>query len=193
MYKGVAANDMDGQHVVAYEILKVASLCYTSGMVAKRRSVTLGAAYPRVNLSDMDFLEHLAWAVYDGVYMSGNPPDLTGHHDWEHIIAGTTLHLIYHGRTNDEHCKPSTIASLNTEQTMKLMQQWGLLLHGKRRTQATPVAVAWTPTIQSVVNVPPQAVSSRSMGEGGECKPHCWTIKRIPMRRALSIRLADVL
>ena len=47
---------------------------------------------------------------------------------------------------------------------MKLVQQ-GLLQPGKRRPQATPVAAAWTHTIQSVVNVPPQAVSSHSMVE----------------------------
>ena len=117
-----------------------------------------------MNLSDMDGLEHLTSAVYDGVYMPGNPPALTGHHDWEHIIAGITLHLIFHGRTNDEHCTPLTIASLIAEQVMKLVQQQGLLQHGKRRPQAAPVAAAWTPTVQLVVNVPPQAVSSHSMG-----------------------------
>ena len=97
--------------------------------------------------------------------MPGDLPALTGHHDWEHIISGTTLHLIFHGKTNDEHCKPSTIASLNAEQAMKLMQQQWLLQPGKRRPWAAPVAAAWIPTIQLVVNVPPQAVSSCSMGD----------------------------
>ena len=112
----------------------------------------------------MKGLEHLAWAVYDGVYMPGDLPDLTGHHDWERIIAGTTLHLIFCRRTNDEHFKPLTVASLNAEQATKLAQQQGLMKPGKRRPQATPVAPAWTPTIQSVVNVPLQAVSSHSTG-----------------------------
>ena len=44
------------------------------------------------------------------------------------------------------------------------MQQQGLLQPGKRRPQNTPVAATWTPTIQLVVNVPSQAVSSHSMG-----------------------------
>ena len=117
-----------------------------------------------MNLSDVDGLEHLTWAMYEGVYMPGNPRDLTGPHNWEHIIAGTTLHLIFCGRTNDEHCKPLTIASLDAEQAMKLTQQQGLLQPGKRRPWATPVAVAQTPTIQLVVNVQPQAVSSCSTG-----------------------------
>ena len=90
--------------------------------------------------------------------------DLTGHHDWECIIVGNTLHLIYCRRTNDEQCKPLTIASFNAEQAMMLTQQQGLLHPGKRRPRATPVAAELTPTIQLVVNVPPQAVSSHSMG-----------------------------
>ena len=79
---------------------------------------------------------------------------------------GTTLRLIFHRRTNDEHCKPSNIASLNAEQAMKLARQQGLLQPGRRRPWATPVAAAWTPTVQSVVNVPPQAFSSSSIGGG---------------------------
>ena len=191
MYRGMGENDTDGQCVVAYKILKVVSLCCREWCSSQRKECnTPGAAYPRVNMSDMDGLECLAWAVYDGVYMPGDLLDLTGHHNWEHIIVGTTLHLIYHGRTNDEHCKPLTIASLNAEQATKLAWQQGLLQPGKRRPQATPVAAVQTPTIQLVVNVLPQAVSSHSMGEH---KPCLWTIKRIPMERALSMRPADVL
>ena len=185
VYRGEGVNDADGQHVVAYEILTVVSLC-----CMEWHGNTLGAAYSSVNLSDMDCLQHLAWAVYNKVYMPGDLLDLTGHHDWECIIVGTTLHLIFHGRTNDEYCKPSTIASLNAEQAMKLVWQQGLLQPRKRRHQAAPVAAVWNPTIQLVVNVPPQAVSSHSTGE---CRPHLRTIKRIPMERALSMRPADIL
>ena len=165
VYKGVGVNDEDGQRIAAYEILTVVLLhCMEQCGSQKKECNTLGAAYPRVNLSDMDGLECLTWAVYDEVYMPGDPPALTSHHDWERIIVGTTLHLIFHGKTNDEHCKPLTIASFNAEQAVKLMQQQGLLQPGKRRPQAMPVAAVWTPTIQSVVNVPPQAVSSHSTG-----------------------------
>ena len=170
VYKGVGANDADGQHVVAYKILKVVSLhCMEWRSNQKKECNTLEAAYPRVNLSDMDGLEHLAWVVYNGVYVPGNPPDLTGHHNWECKIVRTTLCLIYCGRTNDEHCKHLTIASLNAEQATKLTWQQGLLQPGKRRPQATPVAAVQTPTVQLVVNVPPQAVSSCSTGEHKPC------------------------
>ena len=135
-------------------------------MLGCTKSVTfLGPLTQGLNLSGVGGLEHLAWAVYDGVYVPGDLLALTGYHDWERIIVGTTLHLIFCGRTNGEDCKPSTIASLKAEQATKLTLQQGLLQPGKRRVQAMPVAAAWrTPTIQSVVNVPPQAVSSHSTG-----------------------------
>ena len=63
-----------------------------------------GEAYPRVDLNDMDGLECLAWAVYDGVFLPGNPPALTGHHDWQWIIVGTILRLVYWGATAGAHC-----------------------------------------------------------------------------------------
>ena len=119
VYKGVGGNDVDRQHVVAYEILNIVLLhCMEWCSSQKKECNSLGAAYPRVNLSDVDGLEHLAWAVYNGVYVPGDLPGLTGHHYWDCIISGTTLCLIYHGRTHEEHCKPLTIASLNAEQAM---------------------------------------------------------------------------
>ena len=78
---------------------------------------------------------------------------------------GTTLCLIFCRKTKGEHCKPSTITSLNAEQAMELTQQQGLLQLGKRRSWAVPNTAAWrTPTVQLVVNVPPQTVSSCSTG-----------------------------
>ena len=119
---------MDGQRVVAYEILTVASLrCMEWHSSQKKECNTLGAAYPRVNLSDVNGLVHPAWAVYNGMYVPGDPPALTGYHNWECIFTGTTLHLIFCGKTNGEHCKPLTIASLNAKQAMKLRQWQGLL------------------------------------------------------------------
>ena len=143
-----------------------------------------------MNLSDVDGLKHLAWAVYNGVYMPGDLLAPTGHHNWERIITETTLHLIFRGKTNDEHCKPLTIAFLNAEQATKLTLQQGLLQPGKKRPWTAPVAATWAPTVQSMVNVLPQ-VSLPAPWE--ECRPHRWIIKRVPMGRALSIRPADVL
>ena len=151
VYKGVGVNDVDGQRIVAYEILTVASLCCTEQCGSQKKECnTLGATYPRVNLSDVNGLEHLAWAVYNGVYMPGDPPALTGYHDWEHIIVGTTLLLVFCRRTNGEHCMPLTIASLNAEQATKLALQQGLLQPWKRRPQALPAAAVWRTPYRTV-------------------------------------------
>ena len=52
---------------------------------------TLGATYPRMNLSNVNGPKHLTWTVYNGVCVPGDPLALTGYCGWEHIIVGTTL------------------------------------------------------------------------------------------------------
>ena len=80
---------------------------------------TCGKAAVRVDLNDMDGLEHLAWAIYDGVFLPGDLRMLTGYHNWQQIIARTMLHLIYRGTTADEHRPPCTVMLLNAEQARK--------------------------------------------------------------------------
>ena len=166
IYRGVGTNYMGGQCIVAYEILSVALFCCTEWCGNPKKACnTLGNAYPRVNLNDVNGLKRLAWAVYDGVYVPGDLPALTGCHNWECIIVGMTLHLIFHGATTNEHCEPSMVASLNAKQATKLAQQQGLPWPKQGRSWVAPATEAWrTPTVQLVVNVPPQAASSHSMG-----------------------------
>ena len=72
-----------------------------------------------VDLNDTDGLEHLAWAIYYGVFLPGDLPMLNGYHDCQWIIAGTTLCLTYQGTTADKHCPLCTVVSLNAEQAAK--------------------------------------------------------------------------
>ena len=164
MFQGVGANDIDRQHNIAYEILTVALLCCMEQHGSPKKPCnTLGDAYPRVVLSNMNGLECLAWAMYDGVFVPGDPPALTGHHDWSHIITGTTLHLILHGKIPSEHCEPCTVASFNAKQATRLTQQQGLPWPKRIRPHAASATEAWrAPMVQSVVNVLPQAASSHS-------------------------------
>ena len=105
VFRGMGTNDLDGQCIVAYENLSFASLHCTEWCgKSKKCHKICSDAYPRVNLNDVDSLEHLAWVVYDGVFLPWNPPTLTGYHDWQWIIAGTTLSLIYQGATAEVHC-----------------------------------------------------------------------------------------
>ena len=127
LFWGVGANNLDGQCVIAYEILALALLCCTEWCSsAKTCCNTLGDAYPLVDLTDVDHLECLVWAVYDGIFIPGNPPRLTGHHNWSHIIVGMTLYLIYHGKTMEEYCPPCTVVSFNAKLATRLMEQQGL-------------------------------------------------------------------
>ena len=105
VFRGMDANDLDGQCIVAYEILSFALLhCTEWCCKPKKCHKTCSEAYLKVHLNDVDGLEHLAWVVYDGVFLPGKPPALTGHHDWQWIIAGTTPRLICWGATAGVHC-----------------------------------------------------------------------------------------
>ena len=100
IFWGLGPNDVDRQCVVAYEILALAALhCMEWCSCTKKHCNSFGDSYPLVDLTDVDDLEHLAWAVYNGVFIPGDPPILTGHHDWSCIITGMTLHLIFCGKT----------------------------------------------------------------------------------------------
>ena len=109
----------------------------------------------------MDGLEHLAWAVCDGVFLPVNPPMLTGHHEFQWIIAGTMLRLIYQGATAGAHCPPCTIASHITEQAAKQQgTSWHTMRFKPQTTRSSPMLR--TPTVRSVVNVSLRATSSLS-------------------------------
>ena len=138
VFWGVGGNNLDGQCVVAYKILALVSLhCTEQHGSDKKHCNTLSGAYPLVDLSDVDGLEHLAWAVYDCLFIPGNSPRLTSHHDWLHIITGMTLCLIYHGKTAGEHCPPCTVVSFNAKHATRLMQQQGLQWPDKKKPPAT--------------------------------------------------------
>ena len=111
VFKGVGANDLDGQCIVAYEILD------------KKCCNTLGYIYPQVSLDDVDSLKNLAWAMYNGVFVPGKPPVLIGYHNRSCIIFGITPHLIFCGKTSEEHYPPCKVASCWAKQASGPMGQ----------------------------------------------------------------------
>ena len=132
VFQGVGANNVDKQRIVAYKILTLALLhCTKWHGCAKKHCNTLGDAYPLVDLTDVDDLECLGWAVYNGVFIPGNPP--TGHHDWSCIITEMTLHLIFCGKTVGAHCPPYTVVSFNAKWAMRFMKEQGLQQPDRRR------------------------------------------------------------
>ena len=82
VFRGMGTNDLDGQCVIAYQILSLALLHYTEWCSKPKKCHKMHrGAYPRVDLNNMDSLKCLAWAVYDRVFFPGNLPMLTSHHD----------------------------------------------------------------------------------------------------------------
>ena len=143
VFWGIGTNDIDGQCIITYEILTVASMHCTEWCSSPKKPCNnLGDAYPRVVLSDMNGLEHLRWAVYDGMFVPGDISVLTGHHDWSCIITGTTLHLIFCRKAPSEHCEPCTVASFNAKQATRLTQQQGLPWPKRTKPHATSATEA---------------------------------------------------
>ena len=105
------------------------------------KGLTLGVAYPHVNIWDVAGLEKLAWAIYDGVYILGRVPALSGYRDWDRIVVGTPIPLIYQGEMVWHHCGPTTIAGDNVQKATKLMKEQGLLQYKERRVLITSLEV----------------------------------------------------
>ena len=75
IFQGMGDNDVNGQCIVAYKILTLALLhCMEQCSCAKKCCNTLGNAYPLVDLTEVDDLECLAWAVYNSIFVPGDPP-----------------------------------------------------------------------------------------------------------------------
>ena len=103
--------------------------------------------------------------MYNGVFVPGDKPALSGHYNWDCVVVGTLIHLIFQGQTDKEHCGPMTIASFNVKQAIELAQQQELPQYRERRVFATLVVPAWkSPTVQSKVTIPPRTMSSCSTG-----------------------------
>ena len=165
VFKKLWSNDFDTQCMVAYEIPQIASCqCREQYGSEKKKGNMLGDTYSWADLQDANSLEHLAWAMYNGVFMPGNKPALSGHYNWDHVVVGTWIHLIFQGQTDKEHCGPVTIASFNAKWAMELAQQQGLLQYRQRRACTASVPAWKSPTVQLKVTVPPWAMSSHSMG-----------------------------
>ena len=78
-----------------------------------------------VDVDDEKRLKLLSWAVYDGVLLPRDPPQLQGQHGWVWINVGT-YHLVFRGRSNFDQCPRCTTASFDAKQaTRKATQQCG--------------------------------------------------------------------
>ena len=106
------SNDHDGQQVIAFEILNLASRCYCQQKHAwQPKNTTQSDAMLHICHRDYLLLERLAWAVFDGMLAVGPAPTLMGSMAWDKIVQSIALYLIYQGKLVMEHCKPQTTGS----------------------------------------------------------------------------------
>ena len=134
IYNQLKDDDVDACSITMWEILNVAQHhCTEQRGGGKPKGHTLGDAYPHVNLQDLAGLEQLAWAVYDGMSAPGPLPEMLGCHDWDCMLAGTVIPLIYHGKTPYVHYAPCMIAAADVQRATKLARKMGLLSYKERR------------------------------------------------------------
>ena len=64
---------------------------------------TNGDLSTMVDVDDEKGLKQLAWAIYDGVLLPGDPLQLQGQHDWAWIIVHSYC-LVFQGEYDLEQC-----------------------------------------------------------------------------------------
>ena len=88
--------DIDAQCIVACEILSFALLSCMEwhwGMPMDP-CLTAGEESAMMNVHDEVYLERLAWVVYNGTLLPGDPPPmLSGTQDWSHVMDGTYKYI----------------------------------------------------------------------------------------------------
>ena len=104
----------DDKLVLAYRIL-----CISTNRCTDRWNGIKKTGMPDtlalLNVEDVRHLEHLAWAVYDGILLVGLWPNLSGNHPWCTVLAGLQRH-IYRGCDDVAHCPPQTLSSWDHEE-----------------------------------------------------------------------------
>ena len=77
----------DDKLVLAYKILCISANCCTDRWNGIKKT-SVPDALALLNVEDVRHLEHLAWAVYDGVLLVGPWPELLGNCPWCTVLAG---------------------------------------------------------------------------------------------------------
>ena len=181
VFRGVGANDIDGQCVVAHEILSLASLhCMVWWGKPIDPCKTRGTVSTLLDVHGEKGLEQLTWAVYDGVLLTGDLPELQGQHNWVQIITGTN-HLMYRGNRDSEHWPHAPPHHL----MLHRLQEGPHYNTGTLHT--LPPGTPRTPALWSTVNVPPRSTSFYS-AEG--VWPPPWTT--VMMRRKMDPSISSM-
>ena len=104
----------DDKLMLAYEILCISTNCCTNRWNGIKKT-GVPDALALLNVDDVHHLECLAWAVYDGVFLVGPWPKLSGDCPWCTVLAGLQQH-IYRGRDDAAHCPPQMLGSWDCQE-----------------------------------------------------------------------------
>ena len=156
-------DNTDARCIIAYKMLSFASDRCTErcNRRPKPEHDTFGPTMPHINLGDVGSLKRLAWAIYDGMYVLGSQPALSGLCDWACIINKMTTH-IFHGRMLWEHWLPSEHHWRHQRGCCWPPERGPAVKPSRRRNWQKRPQAPWapafpaskTPTLWSVVNMP---------------------------------------
>ena len=105
---------VDDKPVLAYEILCIsANHCTDQRNGVEKTSVPDALAL--LNMDDVCHLERLVWAVYDGILLVGQRPELSGNCSWCTVLARLHQH-IYRGHDDVAHCPPQMLGSWDCQE-----------------------------------------------------------------------------
>ena len=126
VFKQLKEDDFNVQCIVTQEILHIAQHhCTEWRRGGKAKGQTSGDAFPHINFQDVAWLERLASAIYDRVFIPGRAPDMSGYQDWDCIVVGTLVSLIYQGKMVWDHGGPTTIAGANAQRGNRAHERAG--------------------------------------------------------------------
>ena len=104
----------DDKLMLAYEILCISVNCCTNQW-NRIEKTGMPDTLVLLNVNDIRHLEHLAWVVYDGVFLVGPQPEVLGDCSWCTVLAGLHQH-IYRGHNDVAHCPPQTLGSWDCQE-----------------------------------------------------------------------------
>ena len=109
--------------VVTYEILCLSAQWCTEHRHGVEKT-GIPDALSLLNVDDARHLEHLVWAVYNGMLLVGKWPKLPGDHPWCTVLAGLHKH-IHRGHDDVVHCLPHTLGSWDCQEQIEVLQRGG--------------------------------------------------------------------
>ena len=110
---------VDDKFMFTYEILCVSANQCTDQQNGVEKT-SMPDALALLNMNDVHHLEHLVWAVYDGMLLVGPRPKLLGNCSWCTVLARLHKH-IYRDCEDVAHCPPQMLGSWDCQELIEVL------------------------------------------------------------------------